>query len=87
MLVSAGKIRLIRTTDGTFKQGDVELYLGKEITLKQGPKTGLTFAFSRGWEEEPKELKTIALSALKVPNSKSVIVIPTRLLKGVKMNE
>ncbi len=87
MVIRGGKIRLVRASDNIFKLSDIELYLGKEITLKQNAKTGLTFAFRKGFEEEPNDLKTIALSALKAPNLKGVMVIPTRLLKGVKMNE
>lgn len=87
MVIRGGKIGLVRASDNAFKTSDIELYLGKEITLKQNAKTGLTFVFMKGFEEEPNDIKTIALSALKAPNLKGVMVIPTRLLKGVKMNE
>ncbi len=87
MLVRDGRIKLIKASDNTFKLSDIELYLKRNFTLKNNATLGLTFAFVKGMEEEPKDLNIIAQRALKAPNFKSVMVIPTRLLKGVKFNE
>ena len=81
MLISNGKIRLIRTNDYIFKLNDIELYLGKNLIFKQNTRLRLTFAFIKGYEEEPNELNIIAQKALKAPNLKSLMVIPTRLMK------
>ena len=82
-----GKIQVHKTSDGYWKLSNIELFLGKNIVFKTNAKLGLTFAFIKGYEEEPKELNIIAQKALKAPIFKSVMVIPTRLLKGVKLNE
>jgi hypothetical protein len=87
MLIRDGRIKLIKTSDDTFKLSDIELYLGKKIAFEHNAKLGLTFAFVKGMEEEPYDLNKVAQKALKAPNFKSVMVIPTRLLKGVKFNE
>ena len=87
LLVNSGKLKLIRTSDEVFKLEDIKLYLGVNITLKNNAKLGLTFAFIKGLEEEVDTLNKTLVNALKAPNFKSVMVIPTRLLKGVKMNE
>ena len=87
MLIRDGKIKLIKTSDDTFKLSDIELYLKRNFTLKNNAKLGLTFAFVKGMEQEANDLNKVALSALKAPNFQSVMVIPTRLLKGVKLNE
>ena len=77
MLVTNGKIRMRKTTDGYWKREDVELFLGKDIT----------FAFARGYVEEPADLASVARKALKAPYRPNVMVIPMRLLKGVRMND
>lgn len=87
MIIRNGKIQVHKTSDGYWKLSDIEVFLGKNIVFKTNPKLGLTFAFIKGHEEEPNELNIIAQKALKAPNFKSVMVIPTRLLKGVKLNE
>lgn len=87
MLIRDGRIKLVKASDDTFKLSDIELYLKRNCTLKTNAKLWLTFAFIKGYEEEPNELNIIAQKALKAPNFKSVMVIPTRLLKGVKLNE
>ena len=87
MLIRDGRIRLIKSSDDTFKFSDIELYMKRNFTLKNNAKLGLTFAFIKGVEHEANDLNTIALKALKAPNFQSVMVIPTRLLKGVKFNE
>ena len=69
------------------KLSDIELYLKRNFTLKNNAKLGLTFAFIKGMEQEADDINKVALSALKAPNFKSVMVIPTRLLKGVRFNE
>ena len=87
MVIRNGKIQVHKTSDDYWKLSDIEVFLGKNIVFKTNAKLGLTFAFIKGYEEEPKELNIIAQKALKAPNFKSVMVIPTRLLKGVKLNE
>ena len=87
MVIRNGKIQVHKTSDDYWKLSDIEVFLGKNIVFKENAKLGLTFAFIKGYEEEPKELNIIAQKALKAPNFKSVMVIPTRLLKGVKLNE
>ena len=87
MLIRDGKIKLIKTSDDTFKLSDIELYLKRNFTLKNNAKLGLTFAFVKGMEQEANDLNKVALSALKAPNFQSVMVIPTMLLKGVRLNE
>lgn len=87
MLIRDGRIKLIKPSDDTFKLSDIELYLKRNFTLKNNSKLGLTFAFVKGMEAEPNVLNIIAQKALKAPNFKSVMVMPTRLLKGVKLNE
>ena len=87
MVIRNGKIQVHKTSDDYWKLSDIEVFLGKNIVFKTNAKLGLTFAFIKGHEEEPKELNIIAHKALKAPNFKSVMVIPTRLLKGVKLNE
>ena len=87
MVIINGKIQVHKTSDGYWKLSDIEVFLGKNIVFKTNAKLGLTFAFIKGYEEEPKELNIISQKALKAPNFKSVMVIPTRLLKGVKLNE
>ena len=87
MVIRNGKIQVHKTSDGYWKLSDIEVFLGKNIVFKTNAKLGLTFAFIKGCEEEPKELNIIAQKALKAPNFKSVMVIPTRFLKGVKLNE
>lgn len=87
MVIRNGKIQVHKTSDGYWKLSNIELFLGKNIVFKTNAKLGLTFAFIKGYEEEPKELNIIAQKALKAPIFKSVMVIPTRLLKGVKLNE
>ena len=87
MVIRNGKIQVHKTSNGYWKLSDIEVFLGKNIVFKTNAKLGLTFAFIKGYEEEPKELNIIAHKALKAPNFKSVMVIPTRLLKGVKLNE
>ena len=87
MLIRNGKIQVHKTSDGYWKLSDIEVFLSKNIVFKTNAKLGLTLAFIKGYEEEPKELNIIAQKALKAPNFKSVMVIPTRLLKGVKLNE
>ena len=91
MLIRDGRIKLIKTSDDTFKLCDIELYLKRKFTLKNnaklGAKLGLTFAFIKGMEQEADDINKVALSALKAPNFQSVMVIPTRLLKGVRFNE
>lgn len=87
MVIRNGKIQVHKTSDGYWKLSDIEVFLGKNIVFKTNAKLGLTFAFIKGYEEEPKELNIIAQKALKAPNFKSVMVIPTRLLKGVELNE
>lgn len=87
MVIRNGKIQVHKTSDDYWKLSDIEVFLGKNVVFKTNAKLGLTFAFIKGCEEEPKELNIIAQKALKAPNFKSVMVIPTRLLKGVKLNE
>lgn len=87
MLIRDGRIKLIKPSDDTFKLSDIELYMKRNFTLKNNAKLGLTFAFIKDFEEKPKDLYIIAQNALKAPNFKSVMVIPTRLLIGVKFNE
>ena len=87
MLIKDGRMKLIKTSGDTFKLSDIELYLKRNFTLKNNAKLGLTFAFVKGMEQEPYDLNIVALSALKTPNFQSVMVIPTRLLKGVRFNE
>ena len=87
MVIRNGKIQVHKTSNGYWKLSDIEVFLGKNIVFKTNAKLGLTFAFIKGYEEEPKEPNIIAQKALKTPNFKSVMVIPTRLLKGVKLNE
>ena len=87
MLIRDGRIKLIKTNDDVFKLSDIELYLKRNFTLKNNAKLGLTFVFIKGMEQEANDLNLVALKALKTPNFKSVMVIPTRLLKGVKLNE
>ena len=87
MLIRDGRIKLIKASDDTFKLSDIELYLKRSFTLKNNAKLGLTFAFVKGMEQEADDLNKVALSALKAPNFQSVMLIPTRLLKGVKLNE
>ena len=84
MVIRNGKIQVHKTSDVYWKLSDIEVFLGKNVVFKTNAKLGLTFAFIKGCEEEPKELNIIAQKALKAPNFKSVMVIPTRLLKGVK---
>ncbi|GEM_PF-2020170 len=87
MVIRNGKIQVHKTSDGYWKLSDIEVFLGKNIVFKTNAKLGLTFAFIKGYEEEPKELNIIAQKALKAPNFQNVMVIPTRLLKGVRFNE
>ena len=87
MLIRDGRIKLIKTSDDAFKPSDIELYLKRSFTLKNNAKLGLTFAFVIGMEQEPYDLNIVALKTLKAPNFQSVMVIPTRLLKGVRFNE
>ena len=87
MLITDGRIKLIKASDDTFKLSDIELYLKRKFTLKNNAKLGLMFAFVKGIEQEPYDLNIIAQRALKAPNFKSVMVIPTKLLKGVRFNE
>ena len=87
MLIRDGRIKLIKTSDDTFKLSDIELYMKRNFTLKNNAKLGLTFAFVKGMEQEADDLNKVAQRALKAPNFQSVMVIPTRLLKGVKLNE
>ena len=87
MLIRNGKINLIKASDEKFILSDIELYLGHDLVFKDNAKLGLTFAFIKGYEEEPKELNKVALNALKAPNFKSVLIIPSKLMKGVKKNE
>lgn len=87
MLVKSGHINLIKTTDKAFKKSDIELYLGKDITFKREPKLGLTVAFIKREEEELNDLNKTLVRALKAPNFKTIVVMPNRLMKGVKLNE
>lgn len=87
MLVTNGKIRMRKTTDGYWKREDVELFLGKDIAFRTNAALGLTFAFARGYVEEPADLASVARKALKAPYRPNVMVIPMRLLKGVRMND
>ena len=87
MLIRDGRIKLIKASDDTFKLSDIELYMKRNFTLKNNAKLGLTFAFIKGMEVEPYDLNIVAKNALKAPNFQSVMVIPTRLLKGVRFNE
>ncbi len=87
MLIRDGRIKLIKTSDDTFKLSDIELYMKRNFTLKNNAKLGLTFAFVKGMEEETYDLNLVVQRTLKAPNFKSVMVIPTRLLKGVRFNE
>ena len=87
MLIRDGRIKLIKASDDAFKLSDIELYMKRNFTLKNNAKLGLTFAFVKGMEQEANDLNTITLKALKAPNFQSAMVIPTRLLKGVKFNE
>lgn len=84
MVVGNGKIRLVRASDGTFKPGDIGLFLGKDITIRENRGTGLTFAFRKGFEKEPEDLRRIVLDALKAPTPGNVMVMPTRLMAGGK---
>ena len=87
MLIRDGRIKLIKTNDDVFKLSDIELYLKRNFTLKNNAKLGLTFVFIKGMEQKPYDLNMVAQRALKAPNFQSVMVIPTRLLKGVRLNE
>lgn len=88
MPIRDGRIKLIKTSDDVFKLSDIDLYIKRNFMLKINAKLGLTFAFVKGREErEPNDLNEVAKKALKAPNFQSVMVIPTRLLKGVKFNE
>ena len=87
IVIRNGKIQVHKTSDGYWKLSDIEVFLGKNIVFRINAKLGLTFAFVKGMEQEPYDLNIVALRALKTPNFKSVMVIPTRLLKGVKLNE
>ena len=87
MLIRDGRIKLIKSSDDTFKLSDIELYLKRNFTLKTNAKLGLTFAFVKGMEQESNDLNIVAQRALNAPNFQSVMVIPTRLLKGVRFNE
>ena len=87
MVIRNGKIQVHKTSDGYWKLSDIEVFLGKNIAFKNNSKLGLTFAFVKGMEEESKNLNIIAQKALKAPDFQSVMVIPTRLLKGVRFNE
>ena len=87
MLITNGRIRMHRTTDGYWKKEDIELFLGKDIAFRTNAALGLTFAFARGYVEEPADLASVARKALKAPYRPNVMVIPTRLLKGVRMND
>lgn len=87
MLIANGKIQSHKTSDGYWKISDIELFLGKNIAFKENAKLGLTFVFVKGYEEEPNDLALIVRKALKAPYKPNVLIIPTRLLKGVKLNE
>ena len=87
MVIRNGKIQVHKTSDGYWKLSDIEVFLSKNIAFKTNAKLGLRFAFIKGYEEEPNDLNKVAQKALKAPNFQSVMVIPTRLLKGVKLNE
>ncbi len=87
MLITNGKVQTHKTSDGYWKPSDIELFVGKSIAFKTNAKLGLTFAFVKGCEEEPAELASTARKALKAPYKPNVLVIPTRLLKGVRLNE
>lgn len=54
MVIRNGKIQAHKTSDGYWKLCDIEVFLGKNIIFKTNAKLGLTFAFIKGYEEEPK---------------------------------
>ena len=87
MLITNGRIQTHKTSDGHWKPGDIELFVGKDVVLTENAETGLTFAFVKGREEEPGDLASVARKALKAPYGPSVLAIPTRLLKGARLNE
>jgi len=87
LLIRDSKATLIKASDNKFKRSDVELYLGKGVAFVKSSFKGLCVAYVPNGKQINKDLNKCVCEALKPLTMRSLLVIPIRLLEGVKLNE
>lgn len=87
LLVRNGRLRIVETSDGKFKQEDLDLYLGEGAKLRQSQIPGISLAFPKHYDQVGDTVRTAVLKALKRIELSEVMVIPDNALERKEKNK